>query len=208
MRSLPRLHDEALPKHPRSEVEQLNSMLDLPIHRTVRFVLVSPHYPENLGACCRAMKTMGFLSLGIVRPGRLALPSHPMAQKMAVKSWDVLDNAEIFDNVDEAIVGADLVIGSTARSGVSGVLAPRRIVPRLLQMADEKKRAVVLLGNEKSGLTSAELEICDAVIRVPIAAAQPSLNLAQALQVITYEFFSAALEARETGTAYRREVDP
>lgn len=171
-------------------------MLELAIHRAVRFLLVSPHYPENLGACCRAMKTMGFTQIGIVRPGRLATPDHPMAQKMAVKSWDVLDNAEIYDNVNEAIVGSDLVVGSTARRGVT-VLSPKELARRATKFAQEKKKIAVLLGNEKSGLTSAELALCDVVVRAPIAADQPSLNLAQALQIITYELFCAALEEKD-----------
>ncbi len=120
-----------------------------------------------------------------------------MAQKMAVKSWDVLDSAQVLDNVDEAIVGSDLVIGTTARSGVSGVFSPAKIAPRLLNAAASKKKIVFLFGNEKSGLTSAELDRCDFSVRVPIAASQPSLNLAQAMQVITYELFNAALEERE-----------
>ncbi len=171
-------------------------MLQLPIHRSVRFILVGPHYPENVGAACRALKTMGFTRLGLVRPSRLAHPSHPMAQKMAVKSGDVLNNAEIYENVDEAIVGADLVVGTTARRGVSGVLSPAKLTPRLLGLSDQKKRIVFLYGNEKSGLTSEELATCDVLVRVPIAADQPSLNLAQAVQVVAYELFSRALELR------------
>lgn len=171
-------------------------MLSLPIHRALRIVLVSPHYPENVGASCRAMKTMGFTRFGLVRPGRMAMPDHPMAQRMAVKSWDVLESAEVFDNVDEAVVGADCVIGTTARRGVSFVHSPRRIAEQILPIADERKQLVMLFGNEKSGLTSDELKLCDLLLRVPIAADQPSLNLAQAVQVICYEFFTAALERR------------
>ena len=173
-------------------------MLELPIHRVVRFVLVSPHYPENVGACCRAMKTMGFTRIAIVKPSRLAEPSHPMAQKMAVKSWDVLDNATILDNFDEAIVGADLVIGSTARRGVSGIVSPRQMADLVLDKERKPGSVVIVLGNEKSGLTSAEIAKCDAVVRVPIAADQPSLNLAQAMQVMTYELFASALARRES----------
>lgn len=179
-------------------------MLELPIHRATRFVLVGPHYPENVGACCRAMKTMGFTRLDIVKPSRLAEPAHPMAQKMAVKSWDVLDSAQILDNVDEAIVGADIVFGTTARRGVSGVFAPAKIAQQALKAAEERKKVVILFGNEKSGLTSADLARCDALIRVPIAADQPSLNLAQAMQVLTYQLFTSALEAREAAAT---EVD-
>lgn len=172
-------------------------MLQLPIHRALWFVLVSPHYPENVGASCRALKTMGFASIALVRPSKLALPSHPMAQKMAVKSWDVLDSARIFDNVDEAIVGSDLVVGTTARRGVSGVFSPAKLAPQLLSAAESGKRITLLFGNEKSGLCRADLGKCDALLRVPIAADQPSLNLAQAVQVTAYEIFSQALQKRE-----------
>lgn len=140
---------------------------------------------------------MGFSHLGIVRPSRLATPEHPMAQKMAVKSWDVLDGARIYDNVNEAVVGADLVVGSTARRGVT-VVSPRELAEKSVLLARERRKVVVLFGNEKSGLTSAELALCDAVVRVPIAADQPSLNLAQAMQIITYELFVRALQEKES----------
>lgn len=159
-------------------------------------ILSSPHYPENVGAICRAMKTMGFTRLGIVRPSRLALPSHPMAIKMAVKSGDVLEGTEIYDNIHEAIVGSQFVIGSTARRGVSGVVAPRILAERAVDWAEQGKKISFLFGNEKSGLTSDELALCDLVVRVPIAADQPSLNLAQAVQIVTYELFSCALARR------------
>jgi tRNA (cytidine32/uridine32-2'-O)-methyltransferase len=93
-------------------------------------------------------------------------------------------------------VGADFVVGSTARRGVT-VISPKDLAKRATKLAGERKKVAVLFGNEKSGLTAAELTLCDAVVRAPIAAEQPSLNLAQALQIITYELFSAALEERE-----------
>jgi tRNA/rRNA methyltransferase len=170
--------------------------LELAIHRAVRFLLVNPHYPENLGASCRALKTMGFAKVGLVRPGRLALPDHPMARKMAVKSLDVLDSVEIYDNLDEAIVGADVVVGSTARSGVSGVLTPAQLAPRVLDWVDQGRKVAFVFGNEKSGLTALEIERCDVAFRIPMVAPQPSLNLAQAVQVLAYELFSSALERR------------
>ncbi|HSC85942.1 MAG TPA: RNA methyltransferase [Polyangiaceae bacterium] len=172
------------------------SPVELPVHKAVRFLLVNPHYPENLGAACRAMKTMGFLRAGLVRPGRLAIPSHPMARKMAVKSLDVLDGATVYDNLDEAIVGTDIVIGSTARRGVSGVFTPATLAPRVLDWVDGGRRIAVVFGNEKSGLTADEIERCDVAFRIPMAAPQPSLNLAQAVQVMAYELYQTALERR------------
>jgi tRNA (cytidine32/uridine32-2'-O)-methyltransferase len=172
-------------------------MLELPIHRVMRFVLVSPHYPENVGAACRALKAMGFSKLGLVTPARLAQPTHPMAQKMAVKSLDVLDSAELFDDLATAIAGSDVVVGTTARRGVSNVLPPDRLADTLTSLSAERKRITMVFGNEKSGLTNEQLAHCNLLVRIPLAADQPSLNLAQAVQIITYELFRAALADRE-----------
>lgn len=172
-------------------------MLELPIHCALRFVLVSPHYPENVGAACRALKAMGFVKLGLVTPAPLALPTHPMAQKMAVKSLDVLDAAELFDDFATAIAGSEVVVGTTARRGVSNVLPPDRLADTLASLAAEGKRITMVFGNEKSGLTSEQLAQCNLLVRIPLAADQPSLNLAQAVQIITYELFRAALADRE-----------
>jgi len=171
-------------------------MLRLPIHRAVRFLLVSPHYPENVGAACRAMKTMGFTEIGLVRPSRLASSDHPMAEKMAVKSTDVLKGALIFDNLDEAVVGFDLVIATTSRRGVSGVVGPEAAAEKLVSLAARNKRSCIVFGNEKSGLTADEVGRADLFLRIPMAADQPSINLAQAVQLVSYQLFRAALATR------------
>lgn len=172
-------------------------MLELPIHRAMRFLLVSPHYPENVGAACRALKAMGFSRLGLVTPGPLALPTHPMAEKMAVKSVDVLEAAQLFDGFQDALAGSDVVVGTTARRGVSHVLPPCQLADHLVQLAAEGKRIAMVFGNEKSGLTSDQLAKCALLVRIPLAAEQPSLNLAQAVQIITYELFRSGLAARQ-----------
>jgi tRNA/rRNA methyltransferase len=68
-------------------------VVTLAVHAATRFVLVRPHYAENVGACARAIKTMGFAQLVLVRPGKNARSDHELAQKMAVRSWDVLASA-------------------------------------------------------------------------------------------------------------------
>src|SRR5262245_53850038 len=143
-------------------------MLRLPIHRAVRFLLVTPHYPENVGASCRAIKTMGFTEIGLVNPSRLASVDHPMAEKMAVKSTDVLEGALLFDNLDEAVVGFDLVVATTSRRGVSGVLGPEAIAEKMVTLAQSGKRSCVVFGNEKSGLTADEVSRADLFLRIPM----------------------------------------
>lgn len=170
--------------------------LRLPVHASVCFVLVRPHYPENLGACARALKTMGFSELRLVRPSRLCVPEHEMAFKMAVKAWDVLERVRTYDDVASAVADCGSVVATTARRGVSGVFTPRTLAPDLLSRADRGERCAIVFGNEKTGLASDEVELAHAALRIPMAADQPSINLAQAVQVVAYELFVTALEAR------------
>ncbi len=171
--------------------------LELPIHGVTRFVLARPHYPENVGAAARAIKTMGFARLAIVRPGRLAQPTHEMAIKMAVKSRDVLESATLHDSLADALGDAELVYATTSRRGVSGVLAPRDVAATAPAHAARGRQLAFVFGNEKTGLSQAELALCHERVRIPMAADQPSINLAQAVQLVAYELFVAALASRQ-----------
>ena len=162
-----------------------------PVLERTTLVLVSPHYPENVGASARAAKTMGLTHLGLVKPSRLAVPENDMAHKMAVRAWDVLQAARVWDDLDAALAGVDLVFATSSHRGVRGALLPRRATRERYQVA-------VLFGNEKTGLTAAELRRVHHTIRIPMAGDQPSINLAQAVQIIAYEWFLAALNDRET----------
>jgi TrmH family RNA methyltransferase len=172
-------------------------MLVLPVARAATFVLVRPHYPENVGAASRAIKTMGITALTLVKPGRLAVPEHEMALKMAVKSWDVLEGARRCNTLEEAIEGMDLVFATTARRGVSGIVSPRRMAELSVERAARGERIAIVFGNEKTGLDSADLDLCHERVRIPMAADQPSINLAQAVQLLAYELFVAGLTERD-----------
>lgn len=178
------------------EVDTPTPELELDVHRRVRFVLVKPHYPENVGAVARAIKTQGFLGLDFVKPGRLAVPDHEMALKMAVKSRDVLRGSRVFESVGAAIADRDLVVATTSRSGISGVFQPREAALRILAATAESQKVAILFGNEKTGLSAEEVDAAHLSIRIPMAAPQPSINLAQATQIIAYELLLAALARR------------
>lgn len=173
-----------------------HARVQLPVHAQLRVVLVRPHYPENLGAAARALKTMGFSRLVMVSPGRLCSKEHDMAFKMAVKSWDVLDATQVCRSIDEAVQGCTFVVGTTARRGVAGVVTPRSLGPELAQRAALGQELAILFGNEKTGLGSDELASCHAQLRIPMAADQPSVNLAQSVQIVVYEMLVAALDLR------------
>jgi TrmH family RNA methyltransferase len=172
-------------------------MLELPIHPLLKMILVRPHYPENVGAAARAMKTMGFTRLVLVKPGKMAAPGHVMAVKMAVKSWDVLEAAPVVPDLATALLDVDYYYATTARRGVSGVLTARRAANDAVERAANGQRLAVIFGNEKTGLAEEDLLGAHARLRIPMAADQPSINLGQAVQLTAYELFIAALEARE-----------
>lgn len=171
-------------------------MLVLPLTSATRFVLVAPHYPENVGAAARAIKTMGITELVLVNPSRLARPEHEMAFKMAVRAWDVLESARVVSNLADALRGTECAFATTARRGQSGLLDPRAAARKALELTKLGRRVAVVLGNEKTGLSQQELNLCQHRVRIPMAADQPSINLAQACQLLAYEWFTTALEER------------
>jgi TrmH family RNA methyltransferase len=157
-------------------------------------VLVQPHYPENIGAAARAAKTMGITRLRLVRPGKLAVPEHEMAFKMAVRAWDVLAMVSRCQSLPEAISGFDAVYATTGRGDVSQLLSPRIAAQQARAIAERGGRIAVVFGNEKTGLSHEEIEQCGYSVQIPMAAEQPSINLAQAVQILSYEWFQAGLE--------------
>jgi len=171
-------------------------VLNLPVTSASVFVLVRPHYPENVGAVARAMKVMGLRRLLLVKPSRLALPDHELARKMAVKSTDVLEGALCVDTLADALEGCAWAFATTSRRGVSGVVAPRRAALEAASAAEQGASVAFVFGNEKTGLSREDLGLCARAIRIPMAADQPSVNLAQAAQILTYELFLAGLEQR------------
>jgi TrmH family RNA methyltransferase len=163
--------------------------------QATELILVKPHYPENVGAAARAAKTMGITRLCLVGPSRLATPDSEMAFKMAVRAWDVLESARVCETLAEALRGHNHVFATTARRGQKGLQTPREAAQLALQFAAEGKQIAVVFGNEKTGLSAAEVEACEYRIRIPMAADQPSINLAQSCQLVAYEWFLAGLEA-------------
>lgn len=156
----------------------------------VRVVLVEPSHPGNIGGAARAMKTMGFDDLALVRPKRFP---DPQAEWRAAGATDVVRAARVFDSVDEAVADCALVAGTSARR--------RRIPLPVDNAADFAARVAstggpgsplaVLFGREDSGLTNDELERCTRHVVIPAHPGYASLNLAMAVQVVCYELFKA-----------------
>lgn len=158
----------------------------------VAFVLHCPHFPENIGAAARAMKNMGIRRLLVVRPFDCDLTR---ILKMAThKAEDVVLAMEVYDQLEDALAPFSHVVGTTARTGShrQTLKSPARLAEELVPISQNNQVAVVF-GPESSGLSGRELKYCQSLVTIPTADFS-SLNLAQAVMIIAYEIFLAAVE--------------
>ncbi len=156
----------------------------------IRIVLVKPKQPGNIGAVARAMKNMGLSRLYLVGPAEFRSGG---ARKMAHGSGDILYSAIPVQSLGEALAGTVLAVGTThRRRRDSGLLSgPKEAARRLVSLPEGTEGALVF-GCEESGLSNAELQICQTAARIPTACAYPSFNLAQAVLIFAYELYQAA----------------
>lgn len=161
----------------------------------IRVVLVEPRQPGNIGSVARAMKNAGLTRLYLVRAADHTCGD---ARKMAHGSGDVLYGATVTDTLDEALEGTILTVGTSARArkDFDVLYGPAEVAARLVALPPEGDGALVF-GREKTGLTNDELEKCQIVCRIPSAHTYPSLNLAQAVLIMGYELYRAALDPNE-----------
>lgn len=154
----------------------------------IRVVMVGTTHPGNIGASARAMKTMGYNSLYLVKP---KIYPNAEATVRASGADDVLDNAVVCDSLEQALHGCVAVVASTARTRdiSQPVFTPSEYAPRLAKMTSVGSVAV-LFGRESSGLTNDELERCNAILRILTNPNFSSLNVASAVQLVCYEFAS------------------
>ncbi|QRO00371.1 rRNA methyltransferase [Archangium violaceum] len=158
----------------------------------IRLVLLRPRNAENLGAAARAMKNCGLSEWTWVHPEAEDLAP---ARRLAVHAEDVLEAAGRADSLDAAVADCVWVVGTSSRK-VEGKrrLSPRAVAEEMVQRAAQGPVALVF-GDERSGLTNVEVERCHDLSAVPTAPEQPSINLAQAVLLYSYELRMASLAA-------------
>jgi TrmH family RNA methyltransferase len=156
----------------------------------IRVVLVGTQHPGNIGSAARAMKTMGLRELVLVEP--LGFPD-PRADAMAVGAVDLLEQARVCASLDEALADCSLVAAATARQRHISALChtPRDWAQRLAAGA-QGGRVALLFGRERTGLTNQEIDHAQELVVIPTAEDFTSLNLAAAVQLISYELLMAA----------------
>ncbi|APZ44614.1 tRNA (cytosine(32)/uridine(32)-2'-O)-methyltransferase TrmJ [Acidihalobacter ferrooxydans] len=152
----------------------------------MRFVLVEPSHPGNIGAAARALKTMGMTRLYLVNPAQ-----YPSAEATARASGadDVLARTVVCSTLDQALTGCSLVFGTSARSRSLEwpTIAPRVCAEYAAREQAGGREIALLFGRERSGLTNAELERCQYRVHIPSNPHYSSLNLASAVQILAYE---------------------
>jgi tRNA (cytidine32/uridine32-2'-O)-methyltransferase len=151
----------------------------------VRIILVNTSDCRNIGSAARAMKTMGLSQLVLVDP--IEMPNG-QAQALAAGATDVLSNAKVVSTLSEAIDDCGLVVGTSARSRTLPwpMLEPRGCGEKMITEAGEYPVALVF-GRESSGFTYEELQLCHFHVQIPANPEYSSLNLAMAVQTLSYE---------------------
>lgn len=151
----------------------------------IRTVLVATSHPGNIGSSARALKTMGFSRLYLVKP---KIFPDIRAHEMSAGADDLLDKCVIVDSLNEALMGCQLVIATSARPrGLSlPGLTPPECAKLIASQSDETEVAIVF-GREHAGLTNEELLQCHFHVNIPGNPDYSSLNLAQAVQIMMYE---------------------
>lgn len=162
---------------------------------SVRIVLVNTTHPGNIGGVARAMKNMNFDELHLVAPKKFP---HVNADARASGATDLLENAVVHETLEEAIADCQIVVGTSARGRHIPwpVVDPRELASIIGPLSVDKKVAVVF-GREDRGLTNEELHLCHYHVHIPSNPDFSSLNLAAAVQVITYELRMADLYAEK-----------
>ena len=175
----------------------------------VRFVLVETSRPGNVGAAARAMKTMGFHDLVLVKPRYEHVLMHEEAVAFASGAQDVLQQARVVNSLDEAIADCNVVAGLSARLREFSppLMQPREFAASIsasmaastaaLTAEESTLQAALVFGNERFGLSNEQVERCKVLLHVPTNPDYSSLNLAQAVQIMAYECRMATVSSTQ-----------
>jgi tRNA/rRNA methyltransferase len=158
-------------------------------------ILVEPQLGENIGTAARAMMNCALDDLRLVRP-RDGWPS-PKAVAAASGADQVLERARLYQNVKAAIADLVHVYAATARDRgfVRRELTPRRAAAEMRTHLAAGEACGVLFGPERTGLLNDDVVLADTVLRIPLNPGFSSLNLAQAVLIVGYEWFASAAAA-------------
>lgn len=160
----------------------------------VRIVMVNTTLPANIGSALRAMKTMGLSKLVLVAPKTYP---HPDIDALAAGATDLIEQIEIVESLEDAIKDCHLVFGTSARTRtipwplLDARPAAQKSMKAVLQ---DQQEIAVIFGREDRGLTNEELAMANYHVTIPVNSDYGVLNVAQAIQIISYEMRMATVE--------------
>jgi tRNA/rRNA methyltransferase len=154
----------------------------------IHIVLVEPKNAGNIGSVVRAMKNMGLSSLRLVNP--VPFRDEVEQRKMGYRSQEIITAAKEFGSLSDALRGISHVFLATAKKGKwkKDFLSPAQAAERIAGCNGGEEIALVF-GREDKGVTTDESQLANYFVRIPMAGGYPSLNLAQAVMVMTYEVY-------------------
>ena len=159
-------------------------------------VLVEPQLGENIGAAARAMANFGLPRLRLVKP-RQSWPNEK-AQMMAAGADRILEGAKLYDTLEQAIADCSFVLATTARAHdqAKPVIGPAEAARQIAPRVTAGETVAIVFGRERNGLENDEVALADRIVTLPVNAAFASLNLAQAIVIIAYEWFKLTTEEK------------
>jgi tRNA/rRNA methyltransferase len=152
-------------------------------------ILVEPQLGENIGAAARAMANFGLSRLRLVRP-RQPWPNEK-ARIMASGAGRILDDAMLYNSLEATIADCTFVLATTARAHdqAKPVIGPAAAAAEMAPRVAAGETVAILFGRERNGLENDEVALADRVVTLPVNPAFASLNLAQAVVIVAYEWF-------------------
>jgi len=171
-------------------------------------ILIKPQLGENIGMAARAMLNCGLTDMRLVAP-RDGWPN-PAAEAAASGANVVLDRARVFETTAEAVADLNTVYAATARSRdmTKPVVTPRRGAVEMRAAAETGVRCGVLFGPEAKGLNNDDVALADTILMAPLNPGFSSLNLAQAVLLIGYEWYQTGVDVPEREIALTGQARP
>ncbi len=161
--------------------------------------MVHPSHPGNVGSAARAIKTMGFSDLVLVAPKFPDVTTQPEAIALASGAGDVLESAQVYATLEEALAPVTLAFALTAR--VRDLGPPSCDIRQAAELGRDhlaenaNGTTAIVLGTERAGLTNEQIGLCHRICHIPANPEYSSLNVAQALQLAAWEVRYALLLA-------------
>lgn len=172
-------------------------------------ILVHPQLVENIGMTARAMANCGLTDLRIVNPRDpwpLGEVHQARMEGAASGATDILAAAQLFDNLEDALADLNYVYATTARSNdmVTRIMTPRAASTDMRERTLEGQKVGVMFGPERTGLFNDHIMLASAKITIPLNPEFTSLNLAQAVLLVGYEWYQSGDAATATAPMFTR----